>query len=119
MPVEDPAMAGAPVEEAPAEGQDPMQMLVEGAMEAVQTNNAELALQVCGGLVELVQQSMGGAGEAEPAGEPVFRKGGVLAYRKGGCAKKAKKCQGGAKMGQQNNGPKSLPNKGNVKQLGK
>ena len=55
-------------------------------MQAVQTNDGQLALQVCAALVQLAQ---GGAGapagapaEGAPEGEPVYKKGGRLAYRK-------------------------------------
>lgn len=91
MPVEDPAMAqGAPAE---AGAQDPMQAIVEGAMQAVQTNNGDMALQVCAALVQLIQEQSGGAPQEAPAGEPVFKAGGKLKCRCGGkCKKAAKKC---------------------------
>lgn len=70
---------GAPAEGAPAGG-DPMQQILQAAMQAVQTNDGNLALQVCGALVQLAQ---GGAGApAGPESEPVYKKGGVLAYRR-------------------------------------
>ena len=96
MPAEGAAPAGAPEGGAtPAEGgapagpegsQDPMQQILQAAMQAVQTNDGQLALQVCAALVQLAQ---GGAGapagapaEGAPEGEPVYRKGGRLAYRR-------------------------------------
>lgn len=72
---------------APAGGGDPMQQIIEGAMQAVQNNDAELALQVCQALVQLVQQSQGGGAPAEGApeggaeGEPIYRAGGQLVRR--------------------------------------
>lgn len=77
-----PEAAAAP---APAEqGGDPMEQLIQAAAEAVQTNNAELALQVCAMLLELVQGAQGGA----PEGEPMFRRGGRLCKKGGKCSKK-------------------------------
>lgn len=86
---EDPAMAeGAPMEEAPAEapagpaGGDPLMQLAEMAMQALQGQDCNMAMQVCQAFVQLIQQAQGGGGvPAEPQGEPVFRKGGKLAYR--------------------------------------
>ena len=73
--------AEAPVAQ-PAEetSQDPMYQILQAAAQAVQTNDGQLALQVCAALVQLAQ---GGAQtEQQPAGEPVYRKGGKLAYRR-------------------------------------
>lgn len=69
-------------QEAPAAGpqEDPMAMLAQGAMQALQTQDCQIAMQVCQGLLQLLQQAMGQAPE-EPQGEPVFRKGGVLSRR--------------------------------------
>ena len=78
MPAEapmDPAMAGGA---APAPEQDPIMMMAEGAMIALQNQDCQTAMQVCEMLIQLVQGAQGGAA---PAGEPVFRKGGVLARR--------------------------------------
>lgn len=76
----------APVEEQAA-AQDPMAQLIEMAMQAVQANDAQMALQVCAALVQLAQ----GGAEQAPAEEPMFRKGGCL-------VKKAKKCASGMKI---------------------
>lgn len=83
-PVEGGAPTGAPVEGAPAEGGDPMQQILQAAMQAVQTNDGNLALQVCAALVQLAQGGAGAPAGApeEAAGEPVYRKGGRLAYRR-------------------------------------
>lgn len=89
-PASESAPAGAPEGGAaptgPEGGADPMQQILQAAMQAVQTNDGQLALQVCAALVQLAQ---GGAGapagapaEGAPEGEPVYRKGGRLAYRK-------------------------------------
>lgn len=82
--------AGGPAPE--AGGGDPMQQIIQAAIQAVQSNDPQLAMQVCQVLVQLAQ---GGAGngatpgpeegaapEAEtPEGEPVYRRGGRLLYR--------------------------------------
>lgn len=83
-PVEDPAaVEGAPVEEtepAPSEEQNPMVMLGEIAAQAIQTQDCNIAMQVCQAIIELLQQMQGPAPQ-EPQGEPVFRKGGILVRR--------------------------------------
>lgn len=85
MPAEGAPEEGAPVEQAPeaapAEGgEDPLMQLVQMAAQALQSNDPNLAMQVCQGLIQLVQQAQGGA-PAEPETQPVFRKGGVLLKR--------------------------------------
>ena len=79
----------APAPEANA--QDPIQMLAEMSMQALQAQDCQMAMQVCEGFVALVQQAMnapqGPIGEA-PEGQPVFKKGGKMIGRKK-CAKKA------------------------------
>ena len=78
-----PAAAPAP---APQE-QDPIVMLVEMSMQALQGGDCELAMQVCEALVGMVQQQMGpGPVDQAPQGEPVFKKGGKIMRRK--CARK-------------------------------
>lgn len=63
-------------------GADPMQQILQAAMQAVQTNDGQLALQVCAALVQLAQGGAGAQGAPAEQGEPVYRKGGRLAYRK-------------------------------------
>lgn len=83
-PVEEPAMeAPAPEEGAmpeQEEAQDPMMMLAQMSMQALQSQDCQMAMQVCQAFLELLQQAQGGAPE-EPQGEPVFRRGGVLVRR--------------------------------------
>lgn len=74
-----------PAEQAP---QDPMQELIAMAAQAVQTNDPNLAMQVCQALMQLAEQAAqpapaegGMPAEAEAAGEPVFKQGGILARR--------------------------------------
>ena len=71
----------APEEAAPAgseAGGSPEEQIIQAAAQAVQTQDANLALQVCQALVEMAG---GGAQEAPAAPEgqqPVYRKGGKL-----------------------------------------
>ena len=80
-----PMPAGA---QAPQGGEDPTAMLLQGAQQAVQGQDCEMAMQVCQMLIE----ALGGGGspqeaapqEAAPApaeGEPVYRRGGRLVRR--------------------------------------
>ena len=78
-PVEQAAPEAMPAPEA-APQQDPLVALVEMAMQALQSQDCAMMAQVCEGLIQLVQQMAGPAPEA-PAGEPVFRKGGILTRR--------------------------------------
>ena len=72
-------------EEAPAEtpaeaGGSPEEQIIQAAAQAVQTQDAQLALQVCQALIE---RACGGAPQEVPAAPegqaPVYRKGGKLA----------------------------------------
>lgn len=72
-----------PQEEMPQEGgqqENPLMALAQGAAQALQSQDCQIALQVCEGLIGLVQQ-MAGPAPQEQAGEPVFRKGGILTRR--------------------------------------
>lgn len=81
--------AGGPMPAgAPQGGEDPTAMLLQGAQQAVQRQDCEMAMQVCQMLIE----ALGGGGspqeaapqEAAPApaeGEPVYRRGGRLVRR--------------------------------------
>lgn len=65
----------APAEQ-PAPSGDPMEQLIMAAQEAVNSQNPELAMQVCMMLLELVgaTQSVGQPGQ----NQPIFRKGGRI-----------------------------------------
>ena len=66
------------VSAAPEQGPDPMEQILQAAAQAVQTQDAQLALQVCQAIVEMAG---GGAQEAPAAPEgqqPVYKKGGKL-----------------------------------------
>lgn len=79
---------GAAPAGAPQGAQDPMAVLIQGAQQAVQSNDCQVALQVCQMLLELTQQAAPAqaapAETAAPApaeGEPVYRMGGKLSRR--------------------------------------
>ena len=76
-PEQAPEVAPMPEQEG---SQDPLMQIAQMAMQALQTNDGQLALQVCDALLQLLQQAQGGAPQA-PQGEPVYRRGGKLAYR--------------------------------------
>ena len=73
-PVEQAPEGGAPVEEG---GEDPLMQLAQAAMQALQSQDCQMAMQVCQAFVQMIQQAQGGAPE-QPQGEPVYRKGGKL-----------------------------------------
>lgn len=83
-PVEDPnANGGAPVEggapeAAPEAGgqEDPMVMLAQMSMQALQNQDCQAAMQVCQAFIQIVQQMQGQAPQ-EPQGEPVFARHGA------------------------------------------
>lgn len=82
-----PMPAGAPAP-GPQGGEDPMAMLMQGAQQALQAQDCEIAMQVCQMLLELAGGGGAPAGpapaEAAPApaeGEPVYRRGGRLLRR--------------------------------------
>lgn len=79
VPPQDPAAAQA--------GSDPMQEILMGCQQAVETQDCQIALQVCQVMLEMAG---GGAAPAEAApapapaeaqGEPVYRAGGRLVRR--------------------------------------
>lgn len=80
-----PMPAGSP---APQGGEDPSAMLLQAAQQAVQSQDCNIAMQVC---QMLIQALGGGAATQEPApqeaapapaeGEPVYRRGGRLVRR--------------------------------------
>ena len=72
----------APEEPAPEEGgqEDPMMQLAQLFAQGLQNQDCQMLAQGAQMYLQLVEQSQGGGAE-EPQGEPVFRKGGRLAYR--------------------------------------
>ncbi len=73
----------APAEEAPAEGdgEDPMMQLAQIFAQGLQNQDCQALAQGAQMFLQLIEQSQGGGQPQEPQGEPVFRKGGILAYR--------------------------------------
>lgn len=74
-----------PAPAAPQEGQggeDPITQIIMAAAQAVQSNDGQMALQVCAALVQLAQGAQGGQ-EPAPA-EPVmgYRSGGKLVVKR-------------------------------------
>ena len=61
--------AGAPAA-APQGGEDPMAMLIQGAQQAVQAQDCQIAMQVCQMLLELA--GGGAPAEAAPAEYPIL-----------------------------------------------
>ena len=80
-----PPQGGAP---APQGGEDPMAMLMQGAQQALNEQDCQVAMQVCQMLLELAgggaQGGAPGPEAAAPApaeGEHVYRRGGRLVRR--------------------------------------
>ena len=75
---------GAVAPEQAAQGaapeQNPIEQLGQMAMEATQSKNCELAMQVCAGFLQLVQQSQGG--QEAPQGTPMQKCGGKIKIKK-------------------------------------
>lgn len=75
---------GAP---APQGGEDPMAMLLQGAQQAIEGQDCQVAMQVCQMLLELAGGGTQGGAPAPAAapapaeGEPVYRRGGRLVRR--------------------------------------
>lgn len=71
-----------PAPEETGGGQDPLMLLAQAAAQALQTQDCQMAMQVCQGFIQLIQQAQGGGGApAAEEGAPVFGKGGVLKKR--------------------------------------
>lgn len=75
-----PADQAAPEQAAPEQGggEDPMQQLLMACQQALQSQDCNLAMQVCQALMQMA--GSGGAPEQAPA-EPVYRRGGRLVRR--------------------------------------
>ena len=79
MPAEGTPVEQTPEGGAPVEGgeEDPLMQLAQAAMQALQSQDCQMAMQVCQTFVQMIQQAQGGAPE-QPQGEPVYKKGGKL-----------------------------------------
>ena len=79
-PVEEPVQEGSThmQEQAPEQEdqQDPMMMLAQMSAQALQSQDCQIAMQVCQAFLEIMQQMQGGAPE-EPQGEPIFARNGA------------------------------------------
>ena len=79
-----PMPAGAPAP-APQGGEDPTAMLMQGAQQAVQNQDCQIAIQVCQMVLEMLGGGGAPAGGPEaggaPQSEPVYRRGGRLVRR--------------------------------------
>ena len=61
------------------QGQQQMMQIAQQCMQAIQTKDCGLALQVCEAIASLLQQQ--GGGQAAPQGEPVYKRGGGISRR--------------------------------------
>lgn len=78
--------APAPEAAAPQQGgEDPTAMLMQGAQQAVQNQDCQIAIQVCQMVLEMLGGAPAGEGEpgagGAPQSEPVYRRGGRLVRR--------------------------------------
>lgn len=85
MPAPEAAPEQTPVEGAPTPGSesgqgDPLMEVAQLAAQALQSQDCNAAMQVCQIFLQMVQQ-MQGQPAPEPAGEPVFKRGGILVRR--------------------------------------
>lgn len=80
-PAEGAPEGGAPEGGAPEGQEDPMAQLVQIFSQGLQNQDCQALAQGAQMFLQLVQQAQGGGQPQEPQGEPVFRKGGRLAYR--------------------------------------
>lgn len=66
----------APMEQEQTQEMDPMNQLLQGAAQALQNQDCQIAMQVCEVLMQLAQ----GGQQAEPTQQPVYKKGGRLSH---------------------------------------
>lgn len=74
------AVAPQAAPEAAAPQQDPVMQIAQMAAQALQSQDCNMAMQVCQVFVQMIQQSQGAPAEEQPA-EPVYRRGGTLVRR--------------------------------------
>lgn len=79
-----PAEAAAAPAQAPApQGQDPIMMIAQAAMQALETQDCNIAMQVCEAFIGLIQGGQEAPAEVgAPVEQPVFKKGGKLMKKK-------------------------------------
>lgn len=67
----------------PEQGQDPIMMIAQAAMQALETQDCNIAMQVCEAFIGLIQGGQGAPAEVgAPVEQPVFKKGGKLVKKK-------------------------------------
>ncbi len=81
MPAEGAPEGGAPEGAPEGGGEDPIAQLVQIFAQGLQNQDCQMLAQGAQMFMELAQQMQGGGGQPAPEGQPVFRKGGKLAYR--------------------------------------
>lgn len=85
-PAEAPVEEGVPAESTPAEGapeggqEDPMMQLAQIFAQGLQNQDCQALAQGAQMFLQLIEQAQGSQPQ-ESQGEPVYRKGGSLAYR--------------------------------------
>ena len=63
----------------PQGGQDPIMMIAQAAMQALETQDCNIAMQVCEAFIGLLQSTQEAPAEVgAPVEQPVFKKGGKL-----------------------------------------
>lgn len=60
----------------PQESQDPLMQLAQMAVQALESQDCNMAMQVCQGFVQMIQSAA-----PEQPSEPVYRRGGTLVRR--------------------------------------
>lgn len=82
---EEPMMDSEAPEAGPVEpqgaGQDPLMQLAQVFAQGLQNQDCQLLMQGAQMFLQLIEQAQGGGAPAEPQGEPVFRKGGIISRR--------------------------------------
>ena len=64
------------------QGENPIMQIAQLAVQALQNQDCQAAMQVCQAFIQMIQQSQQQATpEQAPEGEPVYKKGGVLIKR--------------------------------------
>ena len=63
------------------QGGDPIMQIAQMAVQALQNQDCNAAMQVCQAFVQLIQSSQQGGAPAPENSEPVYRRGGTLVRR--------------------------------------
>lgn len=76
-----PEQQGGEQQSSEQQGGDPLMQIAQAAAQALQSNDCQMALQVCQAFIQLIQSSQSGAAPAPEESEPVYRSGGKLVRR--------------------------------------